>query len=211
MQEIGNLTRLKNLKDLRFSDPQWGDSPLALLHNYRVCKLPLFRKISSLFLHALLAERERDSDHGSHTFFTSNSWLPCWEVGTPFASGSEPALTAGCVCRPTFCLGCASFSLWIQWILLMSVSKLPRQCTHASVYTTTCASSPCNRLATVVSHPLPKLTCAESKPCKSEVCYDFHTQQRYCISFVNEFWSKFVMGTRYILALDNRDIPFVSP
>ena len=35
-QEIGNLTRLKNLKDLRFSDPQWGDSPLALLHNYQV-------------------------------------------------------------------------------------------------------------------------------------------------------------------------------
>lgn len=36
IQEIGNLTRLKNLKDLRFADPQWGDSPLALLHNYQV-------------------------------------------------------------------------------------------------------------------------------------------------------------------------------
>lgn len=34
-KEIGNLTRLKNLKDLRFSDPQWGNSPLALLHNYQ--------------------------------------------------------------------------------------------------------------------------------------------------------------------------------
>ncbi len=68
MQEIGNLTRLKNLKDLRFSDPQWGDSPLALLHNYRVCKLPLFRKISSLFLHALLAERERFRSWKPHFF-----------------------------------------------------------------------------------------------------------------------------------------------
>jgi hypothetical protein len=152
-----------------------------------VCKLPLFRKISSLFLHALLAERER-----------FRSWKPHF-----FHIQLLASLLGG---GYTFC----------QWVRTSShswvcVSKLPRQCTHASVYTTTCASSPCNRLATVVSHPLPKLTCAESKPCKSEVCYDFHTQQRYCISFVNEFWSKFVMGTRYILALDNRDIPFVSP
>jgi hypothetical protein len=211
MQEIGNLTRLKNLKDLRFSDPQWGDSPLALLHNYWVCKLPLFRKISSLFLHAYL-QREREVQIMEATLFshpTLGFLVGRWLHLLP--SESESTLTAGCLCRPTFCLGCASFSLWIQWILLMSVSKLPKQCTHASVYTTTCASSPCNRLATVASHPLPKLTCAESKPCKSEVCYDFHTQQRYCISSVNEFWSKFVMGTRYILALDNRDIPVVSP
>lgn len=36
VQEIGNLTRLKKLKDLRFSDPHWGPSPLSLLHNYQV-------------------------------------------------------------------------------------------------------------------------------------------------------------------------------
>lgn len=158
----------------------------------------------------LQRERERFRSWKPH-FFHIQLLASLLGGGYTFCQWVRTSLTAGCVCRPTFCLGCASFSLWIQWILLMSVSKLPRQCTHASVYTTTCASSPCNRLATVASHPLPKLTCAESKPCKSEVCYDFHTQQRYCISSVNEFWSKFVMGTRYILALDNRDIPFVSP
>jgi hypothetical protein len=88
MQEIGNLTRLKNLKDLRFSDPQWGDSPLALLHNYRVCKLPLFRKISSLFLHALLAEREREIQIMEVTLFSHPTlgflvgrWLHLLPVG----------------------------------------------------------------------------------------------------------------------------------
>lgn len=34
--DFRKLTRLTNLKDLRVSDPQWGDSPLALLHNYQV-------------------------------------------------------------------------------------------------------------------------------------------------------------------------------
>ncbi|CAM6128668.1 unnamed protein product [Calypogeia fissa] len=34
-KEISNLTRLKKLTDLRFSDPHWGPSPLALLHNYQ--------------------------------------------------------------------------------------------------------------------------------------------------------------------------------
>ncbi|EFJ09698.1 flagellar associated protein 234 [Selaginella moellendorffii] len=34
-KEIGNLTRLKFLRDLRFADPNWGSSPIALLHNYQ--------------------------------------------------------------------------------------------------------------------------------------------------------------------------------
>ncbi|KAG0570673.1 hypothetical protein KC19_6G179500 [Ceratodon purpureus] len=47
-KEIGNLTRLKNLKDLRFSDPQWGDSPLALLHNYQTYILFRLRQLQSV-------------------------------------------------------------------------------------------------------------------------------------------------------------------
>ncbi|XP_024365341.1 uncharacterized protein [Physcomitrium patens] len=47
-KEIGNLTRLKNLKDLRFSDPQWGDSPLALLHNYQTYILFRLRQLLSV-------------------------------------------------------------------------------------------------------------------------------------------------------------------
>ncbi|BFI30707.1 hypothetical protein MPTK2_3g14780 [Marchantia polymorpha subsp. ruderalis] len=58
-KEIGNLTRLKKLKDLRFSDPHWGPSPLSLLHNYQTYILFRLQNLQKLDTLELTAEAKQ--------------------------------------------------------------------------------------------------------------------------------------------------------